>query len=287
MSFPNKFIPRDWRWTRLSAAFAMAVHACCASAQQPTPADVQQVLVTAAHPDFEEKKYQDLQDAVTLFDKYHAEHPDAVLRFRLLERKEGGIFSALAVYLLDTETGDRTRLDVDSEHRFVLPSVSAEVRKHALIRTNMPDGTLAWSIDVRRAGSDERHRLMGDLREQCHLDLYGANLLRAYKPPMYFVLKAASNICMDTTAIIPFYAAEPLFAVHVKESGKPTESLLSDDLYGGSLTPPFMFALFDWPYQLRDQTYRPPISDKNWSDDAVVEFVYVSDPPQAQDKEGE
>jgi len=242
--------------------------------------DTQQVVVVARQNDPEQKPYSALLKAVAMFETFHQRNPDTQLRFRLYARKSGVDMANVTIYVLDSETGNRWPIQLAADGSFTLPDLPAEARRTAVVRTSVPSGLLAWSVRVVRTRGDPRHRPLGDIRQECRMDLDGAHLMRGIMTPAVLALRAAGELCLNRAIWWVDYSEEPVFAVHVKYKGREL-GLLSDEMYGGG-TPSLYYPALDWPYLLKDRSYRPPIFDASWPDEAEVDLVYVNDQPQQQ-----
>lgn len=162
---------------------------------------------------------------------------------------------------------------LDADQGFTLPT-SPEMRDaDAVVRSNWPSGSLAWWVEVTREGGDPQHRFLGDLRQECTLDLNAAELVRGIKAPPYHALKALGDPCAFKVVGYVTYAERPVFAVHLRDGDKTT-SLTSYELHGGDF-PSALYPLQDWPYLLRDRTYRVRNADLAWPDETVVSIEYA------------
>ena len=235
------------------------------------------MVVTAREPALEHKSYRDLLAATARFERYRAAHPDAQLRFRIYPRKEGIDFSQLRVWLLDPEDGSRLDLAFAPDSGFTVPVLPAMRDHDAVVRTNMPDGTLAWEVEVKRAGEDEHRHLLGDLREACLLDVDFAHLGRGIKPPALYAIDAVvDNVCLVRGVSWGFYGERPVFSVHLA-AGERRAIELSDRMHC-ALTLPLVVPLIDPCYVLRDRFYSVPLNDATWPDDTTVDLAYTDDP---------
>ncbi len=254
-----------------SRAASAAGAPAATSASEP-----QQVVVTAREPALEEKSYRDILAAVTEFEHYHAAHPDAELRFHIFQRKEGIDMSQLRAWIQDPEDGTRVPIALAPDGSFTVPVVPKMRDDDALVRTDMPDGTLAWLVEISRAGDDERRHVLGDLREQCRLDVSYAHLGRAIKPPALRIEEAVvHNICEQRGVGWGTYGAKPVFSVHLA-AGDRRAIELSDTLHC-KLALALFIPLTDACYVLRDRVYGTPLNDASWPDDTRVDVVYVDD----------
>ncbi len=257
------------------ALFPVASRAASVADAPPSP-EPQQVVVTAREPALEEKSYRDLLAAMTHFEPYRADHPDARLRFHIYQRKDGIDMSVLRAWMQDPQDGTRVALALAPDGSFTLPVLPKMRDDDAIVRTNMPDGTLAWLTEISRAGDDERHRLLGDLREQCLLDVRYAHTGRAIKTPLTLAMEAASdNVCLMRGVTWGAYSPQPLFSVHLA-AGDRRAIALSDRLHC-QLSPALIIPLTDACYTQRDRVYASPLNDASWPDDTSVDLVYVDD----------
>lgn len=245
----------------------------------PEPDQPQHVEIAAQLPSHEEHAYADLLDAMTQFEAWRATHAGARLSFRVQARKDAAVMTGLRLTLFDPVTLQGLPVDVGPDGRFALP-VSAMLRSHgAIVRANRTNGALAWSLQVTHDGDDPHERRLGDLREECHLDLYGATLIRGIKTPSFYALKAVGNVCANRLVGYPAYADHPVFAVHVRD-GERRGYLRGDLVHDGEVTVVPLAALYDWAYLLRDYSYFPHelMADSTWSDAAVLRLTFADDP---------
>jgi len=181
-------------------------------------------------------------------------------------------------------THDSVPVDVDADGRFVLP-VSATLQSHsAVVRANRTNGTLAWTVQVTRDADDPHDRRLGDIREECHLDLYAATLARGIKTPSFYAMKAVSDVCSNRLVGWVEYADHPVFAVHVSD-GKRLGYLPGDSVHAGERTVIPLAALFDWAYLMRDYSYftQELMADAGWSDETVLHLTFADDPADSQE----
>ena len=181
-------------------------------------------------------------------------------------------------------TRTRTPVHVGPGNRFVLP-VSTTLQSHgANVRANRTNGTLAWSLQVTHDGDDPHERRLGDLPEECHLDLYAATLARGLETPSFYALKAVGNVCANRLVGWVAYADHPVFAVHMRD-GERLGSLRGDFVHGGELTVLPFAPLVDWAYLLRDYAYftHELMADSTWSDDTFLHITFADDPAEPQD----
>lgn len=270
-------------WRRAVRLAAVGVCAWPTLGLATPPVEPQQVTVTARQPDLEEHSYRDMVKAMAMFEPYHQAHPDAVLRFRIRQRKEmpGVDMANLVVYVRDPVERTHLPVQVDPDGSFTLPVVP-ELREHdAVVRTNMPPGSLAWNVRITRAGADTRDRVLGDIREECRLDVHAADLMRVIKNPWYFAFKSTmTDMCRNPLINWNSYGEKPVFAVHLR-SGERSKSLSEAESLHDGIGVPLFYPLQDWPYLLLDYTYWPPVGDSGWPDDTTIHLTYTDDLPES------
>ena len=244
------------------------------SATAPAASDPaeQQVEVTAALPGArDEKTLSQLLAARDAFERHHALAPDATLAFRLYARLDASDLDRLRLFLVDGK--QRTEVPLDEHQRFAL---SPDWTGHgALLQTNLPDGAVAWKVDVRSPGVPDDRRRLGDLRLECEADTFHGNLQRGLRTPVSAILDASDELCLLDGAEA-WFAERPIFGVTLVE-GERRRTLPYAYLHGSTGTMA-LAALFDWPYALRDRTYFLPLEDRSWPDDTQVVFDAMDDP---------
>lgn len=271
-------IPRSALPLFIASALVLGCRAARAADPAAPAPGVQQVVVTADHPEVAEKSYRRLLKAMVVFEDWRRDHPDAVLRLRVYARKDGVDLAKLRMYLLDPETGERTPVPVEADDGFTVPRVESLREHDAVLRTNLPPGDLAWRFQVVRDGVDPRHRVLGDIREECRLEVATGALARTVVPPPFALMRAAGvDLCMLTASHWDSIAERPVFAVHFT-AGERRASLPSQRLHLET-TPSMMAPLGDGTYALRDRdwTAHDGGDGDDWPDDTQVDIVYADD----------
>src|ERR1700761_6701029 len=250
---------------------APAWPATAPAAAASDPAE-QQVEVTAALPGArDEKTLSQLLSARDAFERHHALAPDATLAFRLYARLDPKDLDRLRLFLVDGK--QRTEVPLDEHQRFALsPDWTGP---DALLQTNLPDGAVAWKVDVRSPGVPADRRRLGDLRLECEADTFHGNLQRGLRTPMSAVLDADDELCRLDDAEA-WFAERPIFGVSLVAGAR--RRVLPYSYLHGSTGTMALASLFDWPYALRDRTYFLPLEDTSWPDDTQVVFDAMDDP---------
>ena len=260
-------------------AIAALAASCAAFAAQPAPADdtPQHVEVTARIPGArEEKTLAQLLSAQQAFERHHALAPAAALAFRLYPRRDPQAFEGLRLFLVTDD--ERRPVPLDDHQRFTLDPAWAGVASKALLQTNLPDGDVAWKVDVRTPGLPADERRLGDLRLECEADTFHGNLQRGMRTPASAILSAQGRLCQDDDAEA-WFAEVPIFGVTLVD-GARRQPLAYSYLHGSTGTMA-LAPLFDWSYHLRDRAYFLPLEDTSWPDDTRV----VLDPMAAPQPE--
>jgi hypothetical protein len=249
-------------WTLAGVVLAQA------TSSDPT----QRVEIVAKAPGArEEKTLAQLRAAQQAFERHHALAPEAGLAFRLYARLDPADLSRLRLfYVTDTE---RRPVPLDDHQRFTLDPAWTDAG--ALLQTNLPDGAVAWKIDVRTPGIGDDERRLGDLRLECEADMFHGNLQRGIRSPAAALMSAQDDLCRLDDAEI-WFAERPIFGVVLRSAERrlrlPYRYVHCSD---GTMA---LARLFDWPYALRDRAFFLPLEDASWPDEARVAFDYMDDP---------
>ena len=240
------------------------------AAEPPAPGtpENQQVEVTAPLPGArDEKTLAQLLSAQDAFMRHRALAPDATLGFRLYARLDPRDLERLRLFQVDG--GQRREVPLDDHQRFTLdPSWTlADADRGVLLQTNLPDGAVAWKVDVRTPGLADDRRRLGDLRLECEADTFHGNLQRGLRTPISAVLDASDELCLLDDAQA-WFAERPIFAVTLVDGAR--RRLLPYRYLHGSNGTMALAGLFDWPYALRDRTWFLPLDDRSWPDGTLV-----------------
>jgi hypothetical protein len=260
------------------AALVAALLPRAASPASPAPAaDAPQQVQVTARPigARDEKTLSQLLSARDAFERHHALAPDATLGFRLYARLDPQDLARLHLALVDGD--QRTDVPLDEHQRFMLsPAWTRELAgRGALLRSSLPDGAVAWKVDVRSPGVPDGARRLGDLRLECEADTFHGNLQRGLRTPISAILDASDELCLLDDAQA-WFAERPIFGVTLV-AGARRKALPYRYLHGSDGTMA-LAGLFDWPWALRDRSYFLPLDDRSWPDDTLVEFDAMDDP---------
>jgi hypothetical protein len=251
----------------LGAALILAGVAAGGARAQATSSDpTQHVEIHARRPEAREQKtLAQLRAAESAFQRHHALAPDADLAFRLYARLDAADLGRMRLsYVTDAE---RRPVPLDDRQRFRLDPSWTDAG--ALLQANLPDGALAWKVDVRTPGVPDGARRLGDLRLECEADMFHGNLQRGIRTPAAALMAAEGDLCRLDDAEI-WFAERPIFGVTLQDGARrlrlPYRYVHCSD---GTMA---LAALFDWPWALRDRAFFLPLEDASWPDDTLVVF---------------
>lgn len=269
-------------WLALFAAcgaFAQGARAPAPAAPDSANQAPQQVeIVATPRGAVEQKTLAQLFAARDAFERHRALAPAATLAFRLYPRLHAEDFAGLELWFV--EGGTRRLVPLDEQQRFVLDAswTSADAARGAVLKTNLPEGEVAWKVEVRTPGWPDDERRLGDLRLECETDMFRGNLQRGLHTPSAAIMAAAGDLCELDDAEI-FFAERALFGVTMASGARarrlPYRYVHCSD---GTMA---LAPLFDWPYYLRDRSFYLPLGDRSWPDDTRVVFDYMDNPQPA------
>ena len=260
---------RAWRYL----AAAMLIAACWPVSGQDAPA---RVTVTATR-DPVDKSYRKMIAGMERFERNRALAPQATLRFQLLPRLPATRLDGITLRVV----GDTVALPVAvaPDHTFTLDRNSQALREDAALIASSKTSTLTWRAQVRSPGVPPGMRRLGDLRLECQVGVE-AGLLSNNATVFAWLgelLTDPDRVCSSADGNYLFFAERPLFGVTLRD-GARTETLPFSMLYAGGTQPPDTLPFCDCQVLL-DRSYYAPLWDHGWSDDTLVEFDYMDDPP--------
>ncbi|GGC03309.1 hypothetical protein [Pseudoduganella buxea] len=229
---------------RQLAAVLIAVHALGAAAP---------VVEVSGIRDPELKSYRTMARGLDAFDAERAHAPQASLRFLLRPAAPGESLDGLTL----TISGESVKLPVTlaADGGFELPRSTAALEDKAELVLNRKRHSFRWRPDVRSPGVPANTRRLGDLRLQCAVQW--AIDREALTPQARAALGATGGPCHSPLAHTGFEAPQPLRAAWLRD-GTRREALPVN--------------------RQRTRMFTPPLADRSWSDDALVEFDYAGQP---------
>lgn len=232
-------------------------------AGQSTAADVEpdqpeQTVAVTGTKDPDWKPYRKMLDGLNAFDRAHALAPNAELKFVLRPQKPNLAVDDLKLRVV----GEQTSIDlpIAADYTFSVPRDESAASDDADLRLNTKKGWFRWRPDIHTAGIPPGTRRLGDLRLECEvrwaIDKFDASFIQlAYLVPL-------GGACHTSRGKIFYTTTAPIVSATLV-SGERREKLPADRLG-----------------RRDDRTrYAPPLHDKSWPDDTLVEFEYMDDRP--------
>jgi hypothetical protein len=216
---------------------------------QPPQEATQQVNVAGSRdPDW--KPYRKMLDGIDAFDRHHALAPQAQLKFILRPQQPQLTTSDLKLRIV----GDNVNIEVPiaADLTFSVPRDDSAAKDDADLRLSTKKGLFRWRPDIHTAGIPSGTRRLGDLRLECEVrwavDKFDASLIKlAYLVPL-------GGVCHTSRSRV-FYSNNAPITGATLVSGSRRERLPVERL------------------DAKDRTrYAPPLHDKSWPDDTLVEF---------------
>lgn len=240
---------------QLVASAAMADEAVAATSTEEAVRlhDVQ--VEGMRDPDW--KSYKAMLQGVAAFDAKHQLAPTAALRFILSPRRPDVPMQGIRLRLESAESA--VPVEIAPDYTFSLPVSEAAQQANAELVLNRKAKTVRWFPHIRSAALAPNQRRLGDLRLECE------------------VIWA---IDYDT---IPFLMRNTVRALggpcHMskgKFSFRAPERLISATLVAGERRAPLEVSAYQ---------FTPPLHDKSWADDSLIELVFAAGtgvPPAAE-----
>ena len=220
--------------------------------EQPPPELTQQVTVAGSRdPDW--KPYRKMLDGIDAFDRYHFLAPQAQLKFILRPQQPQLTASDLKLRIV----GENVNIEVPiaSDLTFSVPRDESAAKDDADLRLSTKKGLFRWRPDIHTAGIPLGTRRLGDLRLECEVrwavDKFDASLIKlAYLVPL-------GGVCHTSRSRV-FYSTNAPITGATLVSGSRRERFPAERL------------------DAKDRArYAPPLHDRSWSDDTLVEFKFA------------
>jgi hypothetical protein len=142
---------------------------------------------------------------------------------------------------------------VASDGRFSIPLLSEAVEDNAELILNRKKGMYRWRPDIHTPGMAKNARRLGDLRLECEVRW----AIEQDELPflMKKVFNASGGPCHSKQIQVDFLS--PLKILSIRLVDKNKQMILDKTLI-----------------EPNGHIYLPPLSDLNWSDDAILEFQF-------------
>lgn len=239
---------------------SLLAYCCCASVQaqadnpQPTAPSGDEATSSVnikgiRDPDW--KPYSAMLKGVHRFTEKHALAPDAKLRFILQPRRAEVDMNALQLRLESDAAS--AAIPLEEKNIFTLPAPQNTLDARADLTLNRKAGSVRWLPYIRSATATDTSRRLGDLRLTC--EVHWAIDKDTLPFAMRTTLSALGGPCNFVSQKGTYSFTEPqrITAATISLNGK---------------TAPVPFSGF---------SFTPPLREKEWSDDSVIELVFEND----------
>lgn len=248
-------------------AWAQQANAAPAANEAGTPAGGEAAVKTDKEPEAVEikgirnpelKTYRVMAAGLDAFDEHRALAPAAPeLRFKLRPRR--GAKNVDMEKLSLRIAGDQTSiaLPLAADNTFALPRSAEAAKEDAELLLNKPKGAYRWQPDIHSAGVPAGMRRLGDLRLECQV------LVATAKEEIGFVFKAMINSLLLTTD----WCSHQKIVLHTASERRIDSATL---IHGEQR--------IRLKLSGEGMGYVPPLSDKSYPDDALIEIKFADEP---------
>jgi hypothetical protein len=238
----------------------LLVYLCCTSAQAsrdaPAPMELSEESATTVvtvkgirDPDW--KPYSAMLKGVRRFEEKHDLAPTAELRFILVPRRPDIDMNALQLRLEGDDWS--SALPLEQGNLFTLPVEQNQLQAKADLTLNRKAGSVRWLPYVRSTTTTETIRRLGDLRLAC--EVHWAIDRETLPFSMRTAISALGGPCNFVSKKGTYSFSEPrrIISATISFSGK-TE-----------------------PVPVSGYSFTPPLRDKGWSNDSVIELKFENE----------
>lgn len=237
----------------LNSAIASTETVPVAPIRAPEQADASvAAVVVATNKDPDWKTYRAFTAGLDIFDEQRQMAPAASLQFLLLPKAANASLKDIKLRIAGDELS--IPLPIAEDGSFTVPRSEAATKEDAELLLNRKPGTFRWRPDVRTPGIPANARRLGDLRLECAVRW----AIEQYETP-YVIRKlfnAAGKPCLTARIKVDYFAPRPIVAMYLTMNERRSQ-LPADMLENGG------------------KVYLAPVHDKNWPDDALLEFEYA------------
>lgn len=207
-------------------------------------------IVSSKDPDW--KPYRTMLLGLDAFDRHHDLAPGTALRFVLRPQQVDLTVAGVTLRI----AGNQTSIDVPiaTNGTFSLPRNQPASDENADLVLNKKKGLFRWRPDIRSTGVPVNARRLGDLRLECEVRW------AVEKGDLSFVQRTLFHTLggpCKTSSVNVLYLAPGQLSSATLISGERRESLPINRLNEGG------------------HFFSPPIYDKSWPDDTLVEFEFI------------
>ena len=197
------------------------------------------------------KPYSAMLKGVRRFEEMHALAPTAALRFVLQPRRAEVDMNALVLRLESEEAG--SAIPLQEKNLFTLPVARDLLDARADLTLNRKAGSVRWLPYIRSTTSTDTLRRLGDLRLAC--EVHWAIDKETLPFAMRTTMSALGGPCnfVSQKGTYSFTEGRRISAATISLDGKAE------------------------PVPFNGFSFTPPLRDKGWSDDSMVELVFEND----------
>lgn len=195
------------------------------------------------------KSYKTMLKGVAAFSEYHSFAPNSELRFILRKQSANVEMQGIVLRIIGIEK--TIQVPIAGDGTFSLPMNGNMIQDDAELVLNRKKDAVRWLPHVVTPGLPENVRRLGDLRLECEvrwavekegLSFFQRNLFRTL-----------GGACTSSAIKTEFYVPKLAASARIKSGNQM--AAVSVAKTGARFT--------------------PPLFDKNWSDDALIEFQFM------------
>lgn len=192
--------------------------------------------------------YRNLLNGMDAFNEHRAYAPRAELRFLVQSQNPGKVLSGLTASIAGAELD--MPLQIDKDGIFELPRLEGTTAKDSSVIVNRREGSIRLRPYVRSQNTTPERRRMGDLRLECEIiwSIERDNLSFLARS----ALKLVGGLCGSSKSKVSFRVVNKLLGANL--------------LFGDR-----KLAV---PIDKTGYAYSPPLYDRSWPDDAVIELEF-------------
>ncbi len=242
-----------------ASAYALAASHSSAPAAPATPTapetskPAEQIVFVSGSKDPDWKTYQAFVAGVTLYEQLKELAPKAPLRFVLRAQQANTSLEGVTLRIAGENTS--TNVPIAADGTFSVPVIQAALEDKAELVLNRKKGTFRWRPDIHTPGIPPGKRRLGDLRLECEVRWAIEQDELPYL--MRKVFNASGGPCHSAQIQVDFLSAKPISAIQMVDKSR-------------------RYTLPKSQIEANGHIYHPPVHDKSWPDDTLVEFEFVA-----------
>ncbi|MGZ3182255.1 MAG: hypothetical protein ACXU8N_07425 [Telluria sp.] len=234
----------------IACAFSLPAAAQDVPTAEPAPAPDKVEVSALRHPDMH--KYRSLVAGLDAFEEFHALAPAAPeLRFLVKTPRKAASEDRLDnLNLRIVGDGEPIAVPLAPDHSFTLPRIQSALDENADLVLNRREGAVTGRPLVVTPGLPPNTRRLGDVRLECRV------LVGIAKKELGLLVTGMINTLLLTT--------DWCSSKHLGWGDDAPAELASATIRDGDRSAPL---------KVHGRSYEIPLSDKQWSNDALIELV--------------